>query len=185
VDFWTLFWLAWGIALVADLVAAKMGHGSTLSEHIWGRWFLWPWGRIVFLIFWLVCWFHFAFAGHGWLASGWMVAVWGLACGAIVAEREASLRGKEFGMGGIASKVWNGLKVAGGWVARHGPVFSSAILGVSFAFPALKPVAIALGGMLAGTGTSDPDLAKLVGELILGVISLLGVFRKVMGKIKQ
>jgi hypothetical protein len=180
--FWTIFWLVWGALLAADFIAAKVGHGSTLSEHIWGRWFPWVWRRCVFLGFWAICGLHLALEGQGWLASGCMVGVWGVSCAAIIVHREIVLRGGEAIVGWL-KKVWSGLKKGGTWVLRHGPVVSSAILGASFAFPALKPVAAAIAGLTAGGGQVDGDLAKLIGELFLGVIAMIGVVRKVWAKL--
>ena len=86
-------------------------------------------------------------------------------------------------MKGFLGKVWAGVKKTGGWVAQHGPVFSSAILGLSFAVPALKPVASA-AAVLIGGGQPDQDLAKDVGELAVGLVAILGVIRKLYARVK-
>lgn len=188
-DAWTIFWLALvAILLVGDLIAYWAGRGKgagkTFSEHIWGRWFLWRWRRLVFLGSWVVVGVHFAVEGRTWYGSGWMVALWLGADAVIIVLRELELAGKEVGMGWL-KKGLEGLKKAGGWVLRHGPVFSSAILGASFAFPALKPVAAALAGLTAGGGQVDGELTKLIGELFLGVIAMIGVVRKVWAKLPK
>ncbi len=98
------------------------------------------------------------------------------------------LRSKEAFVGWLktlAGKVWGGLKKTGGWVAQHGPVFSSAILGVSFVVPALRPVAAALGAIMGGgSAAADPELSKAIGELLVGGIAILGTVRKVIALAK-
>lgn len=180
---WTVFWLIWGAAMLADIAAALVRKKRTFSEHIWGRWFDAAWKRTVFLVFWATVGIHFAFAGQHWFASGGAVLVTAAPVAVLILWRERILMRKVFGA------IWNGIKKAGGglksagtFVLRRGPLVSALISGAAIAFPAAAPVLGTIGGLLSGatggTAVTDPEVIKSFSELLAGGLLFIGSLRK-------
>jgi len=177
---WTVFWLLWSAALVLDFVAAAVRKHRTLSEHIWGRWFVEPWKRALFLLFWLECGIHFAFAGQGWFASGWAVAATASPVAALVIWREQDMFGK----------IWNWIKGAGSatgkFVLSHGPLWSSLLVGASVVVPGAAPILKSIAAAIAGMsgGSVDQGTVQSFGEVLSGALLLIGSLRKFWALLK-
>lgn len=85
-------------------------------------------------------------------------------------------------MKSLLSKLWCGLKGAGQWTLRRGPLWSALITGAAIAFPAAAPVLTAIGGALGmvtgAPSVSDPEMGKAFGELLAGGLLFVGALRK-------
>lgn len=174
---WTVGWLVWSAAMLLDFAAAAVRRKRTFSEHVWGRWFVEPWKRVVFLIFWQTCGVHFACAGRGWYASGYAVAITAAPVAALIAWREKAMW----------QRIWSALKTvgsklkgAGSYVARRGPLVSALLTGAAVAFPqasvALKTAAAVLAA--SSGGTVDQAVVQSFGEVLAGGLLLFGALRK-------
>ncbi len=184
ISVWTVLWLLWICAFLGIEIPAALNKttGDTLSENMWNwfsvgqrkRW--WKIRLVVLGVFWVlgVGVAHFMFRA----SALWTVILPGIPFAAVIVYAVVFESDSQVGSSMFKS-IWKGLKGGGGWILRHGPIFSSAVMGLSFAVPALKPVAVALGALMGGGGAADPELAKSVGELVVGLVAIVGVVRKI------
>lgn len=180
----TWLWLAWlAQFLLIEIPAVLVTHqaSGTLSVHVWSRWFTgWTIWIIVFFLAVLAA--HFKDRGRHWWSSGRAIVTAGLPVVLVILGREGM---SWKGVGRFFGSIWRGGKKGVNWILRNGPIVSSAVLGVSAAYPAAAPVAKVITGALAvasgGVVPADNELVGLVtqvGVQSLGLIAAIGAVRK-------
>jgi hypothetical protein len=187
---WSVLWFLWILAFLGIELPAAMREKDwtqrTLSVNVWARYAPHWYQRIWFAVFGFeVFVLHFMDKGQHWWSSGWAVIGTGVPVAVLILSREREMLKKVFG------KIVGGLKVAVKFVASNGPLLSSAVLGVSAAFPGsgvAKTIAgIVVGFLNGGAVGPDSELATAITAVVvqvLGTLSALGSARKTYAKVQ-
>lgn len=167
-------WLLWIVAfLVIELtaVATTPQAAGTLSVTTWDVWFPNWWSMLILVAFLVTLILHFWFKGRRWWASGKAVAAMGLVPAAFIVWRNVDM----------LKKIWGGLKKAGSFIMRRGPLVSSAIAGAALVFPQAAPILNAIAGIVSAnvpSAAANPEAIKAIGEVVGGLLLLIGSIRK-------
>ena len=96
-------------------------------------------------------------------------------------------------MKNLLSKVWGGIKNAGGvgkklgtWVLRRGPLVASLLTGAALIFPQAGVVLKGAAALVASQsgGAADEALVEAIGIALNGALLLIGGLRKSWARIK-
>lgn len=177
-------WLVVFLCVELPAAAKESGTGAvkTLSRHVW-KWLDRWWKVGIFVAFWVSLGLHLIPQIKATVVP---VAVFGAALGLVIAWSEffgssgPAVEGQVGWIKSVAGKVWGGLKGAGGWALKRGPLWSALLQGAAAVVPGAAGVLGIVAAAVAGAsgGTVDQQTVALVSDLLTKGLLLIGAVRK-------